>query len=58
METLDPRGTPGLVPRLELFVTSLMFVCSLGHVETILHRLQSSSSVFFFVSRVISLSFI
>lgn len=46
METLDPRGTPGLLPRPELFVTYLMFVFGLGHVETILYRSQYSSCIF------------
>ncbi len=47
METQDPRGTPGLLPRLELFVTYLMFVFGLGHVETILYHSQYSSCIFF-----------
>lgn len=46
METLDPRGTPGLLPRPELFVTYLMFVFGLGRVETILYRSQYSSCIF------------
>lgn len=46
METLDPRGTPGLLPRPELFVTYLMFVFGLGRVETILYHSQYSSCIF------------
>jgi len=43
VETVDMRGTPGMIPRPGLFVTHLVFVFGFGHVETTLHHSQYSS---------------